>query len=108
MAHSLTVTDPESNLTWLVRFVFLGDTYGRDLCLTHKSVDPLVEFYDTRYPHTQDENGEDLGQFVSRYYLTTLRASRYSDNQGINLDGGVAEWAISAAAMAEVWTQSKA
>jgi hypothetical protein len=47
---------------------------------------PLVEFYDTRWEHTPD------GQFVSRYYLSTLRDSGH--DSGMDLDGGVADWTI--------------
>ena len=41
-----------------VRIVRAGDRYGRDNCLTHDKDEPLVEFYDSRYPHTE------YGQFV--------------------------------------------
>jgi len=56
-----------------------GDAYGLNSCLTHDEDEPLVEFYDARYPHTEH------GQFVSRYYLKTLLKN---DECGISLDCG--------------------
>ena len=76
-----------------------GDKYGRDFCLTHNKDNPLVEFYDARYPHT------DFGQFVSRYYVSTiLGTDGYGRAEGgLCLDGGNAnEWTVSAEDMATV------
>ena len=53
--------DTRSHLIWAVRIVEKGDKYGLKDGLTHEGDEPLVEFYDTRYEHTN------LGQFVSRY-----------------------------------------
>jgi hypothetical protein len=75
-----------------VRVVNTGDKYGRDFCLTNDKA-PMVEFYDTRYPHTQ------YGQFVSRYYVDTLLER---DTGGLCLDGGVPSWTVSAEDMATV------
>ena len=49
-----------------IRVVMSGENYGRDDCLTHEGSEPLVEFFDKRFPHTPN------GQFVSRYYLETI------------------------------------
>jgi hypothetical protein len=86
------ILDPVSQLTWAVRLVQRGDAYGLNDQLTHDKDEPLVEFFDTRYPHTP------LGQFVSRYNLDTLLGSE----GGINLDGGIPAWSVSAAGMAPV------
>jgi hypothetical protein len=75
-----------------VRIVNTGDKYGCDFCLTNDKA-PMVEFYDTRYPHTQ------YGQFVSRYYVDTLLER---DTGGLCLDGGVPSWTVSAEDMATV------
>jgi hypothetical protein len=48
----------------------------------------LIEFYDSRYPHTPD------GQFITRYYLETLQNN--NRNAGLILDGGVDDWRIDA------------
>lgn len=74
-----------------VRIVRKGDRYGRDYCLTHDEDKPLVEFYDNRYPHTED------GQFISRYYVETiLGTDRYGRGTGgLCLDGGVPSWTVS-------------
>lgn len=71
----------------------------------------LVEFYDLRYPmqHFNREVREALdadmpGQFVSRYYVTTLlgedkHSSGHTDWSGVILDGGVPNWKIDGRAM---------
>ena len=76
--------DAASNQGWIVRIIRDGDKYGLNsqLTLTGK---PQVEFYDTRYEHT------DFGQFVSRYYVETLLAR---PSGGINLDAGIDSWKI--------------
>ena len=99
------------------RVVREGDTYGLDHCLTYTregdrlTFDPdevLVEFYDATYA------GDDrfdpvlgLGQFVSRYYGTTLldgdRWSPRKRGTGLCLDGGNADvWSIDGATMEKV------
>jgi len=83
---------------WNVRIVKTGDKYGRDMCLTNDKA-PMVEFYDSRYPHTE------YGQFVSRYYISTIlsqdsRGGKYSN--GLCLDGRVPAWQVSAEDMVEV------
>jgi hypothetical protein len=46
----------------------------------------LIEFYDCRHMHTE------LGQFVSRYYASTL-----AEHSGpLCLDGGAPDWRVSA------------
>lgn len=79
-----------------VRIVNTGDKYGRNDCLVNGSA-PMVEFYDSRYSD-KDFNGR--GQFVSRYYITTLLGSEYPN--GLSLDGGVLEWSVSANGMIQV------
>lgn len=55
-------------------------------------VDNIVEFYDARYSFTP------LGQFVSNYYVDTLK-----DFEGtLILYGGVDDWKISAENMKEI------
>lgn len=78
-----------------VRIVNKGEKYGRDFCLTHDGDKPMVEFYDARYPHTE------FGQFVSRYYVETILGDG-NKKTGLNLDGGVPEWTVSAEDMATV------
>lgn len=79
-----------------VKIVREGDKYGLNNCLTHTNPATMVEFYDSRHPHTEH------GQFVSRYYLHTLLEREL--NQGINLDGGVEAWKINGEAMNAVAT----
>lgn len=72
-----------------VRLLEPGDWYGRnpqtgDPCF--KAEERMVEFWDARYT----SHGP-LGQFVSRYYLRTLR-SKPPREEGLNLDGGTPAW----------------
>lgn len=77
-----------------VRVVEKGQRYGLNDCLIHDQDEPLVEFYDAK---------QDValfgprGQFVSRYYRSTLMEGEYP--QGLALDGGVPQWSMSPAGM---------
>lgn len=71
-------------LTWAVRVVQKGEPYGLQNRMTYEKDEPVVEFYDTRFPHTN------LGQFVSRYYLSDI----IENIHGICLYGGVPDWII--------------
>lgn len=96
-------------ITFNVRLVFQGETYGRRGCLIHDKKDPLVEFYDTRYDF---EDFDGLGQFVSRYYLSTL-LERDTDfeggSYGLQLDGGSDNWYVTSENMDEIlsWAEYK-
>lgn len=79
-----------------VRIVNTGDKYGRDDCLTNDK-DQMVEFYDNRFDH---KSSMGRGQFVSRYYTSTILNGNYPD--GLCLDGGVPEWTVSAESMKQV------
>ena len=71
-----------------VRIVVKGEGYGVNDVIIHDSETPLVEFYDSRYTRINAR-----GQFVSRYYASTLLESE--NRGGLNLDGGVAGWTVS-------------
>lgn len=92
--------DAVTGLTWALKLVQVGDKYGAGDKLVNDSKESFVEFYDTRYPHTP------LGQFVSRYYSSTLLET--SADKGLNLYGGVPSWVVSSAAMnaAKEWLVS--
>lgn len=77
-----------------VRIVSRGDKYGLNFALTHNEDMPLVEFYDSRYMHTE------YGQFVSRYYLDTI--INHDEGLGLSLDAGVTAWTVPAEAMSEL------
>jgi hypothetical protein len=90
----VVVTNDEGR-AFSVVVVMQGDRYGLNDCLTHGSPDPLVEFYDAK--HSGSVHGP-LGQFVSRYYLSTLAGEDQwglEPGQGLNLHGGVREWSVS-------------
>ena len=78
-----------------VKILETGDAYGLDDVLTADA--PMIEFYDPRYDFTP------LGQFVSRYYLSTLEDDReVLCERGLCLDGGVPAWNVSGQQMAEI------
>ena len=87
-----------------MRVVGDGDRYGRGMSLTHTGPDPLVEFYDRRWDHDRDPDGLMLGQFISRYRLSTLlepvRDGATVFETGITLDGGTA-WRVGPEGMAD-------
>lgn len=81
-----------------VRIVRKGDAFGDD-CLTREMDVPLVEFFDAK----QDVNKfGPLGQFVSRYFCSTILEASFDDGYGLDLYGGVAAWSVSAAGMKAV------
>ena len=90
-----TIRNTETGIPFTMRLVRKGDGYGRDLARVHDEDRPLVEFYDARFQFA-DEKGAEFGQFVSRYYLGTLRAH---GPRALFLDGGVPAWTIDAAGM---------
>lgn len=54
-----------------IRIVARGDGYGADDSVIHMENDPVVEFYDSK---ADARKFGKRGQFVSRYYITTLLA----------------------------------
>lgn len=61
---------------------------------------PMIEFYDRRYQHTE------LGQFVTRYFATTLAASDDTHKlHGLCLDGGIPDWQVSGENMRLVYSE---
>jgi hypothetical protein len=91
-----------------MRLVNQGDAYGLGMQLTHENADPMVEFYDAAYDFDTSPEGEVLGQYVSRYNLSTLTGedgwspSIFDAGLGLNLEGGVPAWTIDAKGMADV------
>ena len=120
MSVTYKAIDPESGVRWCVRIVFEGDDYGRNHCLTHDETEPMIEFYDmdSRAAELMRGSGdkteaylaEEYGQFVSRYYYSTLKmrdplgkGSALADwsKRGLNLHGGVDRWSVSSAFMVD-------
>ena len=114
--------DPESGNRWCVRIVSIGDKYGLKHCLTYgeteydkdKHDDPLIEFYDrdsgvaeilrNSDDKTEAYLGKKYGQFVSRYYWSSLNFDeRFGEKKtvtdwsksGLCLHGGVDGWSVS-------------
>ena len=96
---------------FVARIVRYGDRYGRDMCLTHTPKpeydfdSPLIEFYDTRNDFDTDTDGTPLGQFVSRYYLSTLQGRTghpNHSNRGVQLHGNERAWSVDPQSLAKV------
>lgn len=77
-----------------VRAILNGDRFGVNQSLTHEGA-PMLEFFDST--HKDATRFAPLGQFVSRYYLSTLK--EVEAGRGVNLYGGESAWTISAAAL---------
>jgi hypothetical protein len=87
----------ENGRQFFVRVVLQGDRYGLDECLMHDTDRPMVEFYD--YTYANKKTFGPRGQFVARYYVSTLLKDQRQDNRrgtGLCLDGGVPEWQVDA------------
>jgi hypothetical protein len=97
----------------IVRIVMPGDSYGLGMCIVHgltpddHASDPLIEFYDARYPH--DALSESVSaQFISRYYLSTLQEEILSREAfhgmflSLNLAGYAPDWTASGATMRDL------
>lgn len=84
---------------WTVRIVFKGEHYGLDGGQLHEKDEPLVEFYDAEQDSTKFGP---LGQFVNRYFITTL-LSRKHPGMPLCLHGGYPnDWTVSGEHMALV------
>lgn len=94
MKNLLEITNDDGR-RFTVRVVVKGERYGRTDGLLHRKHDPMVEFYDAS--HAGPKFGP-LGQFVQRYYLSTLLKRAGS---ALCLHGGVPVWHVSAANVAD-------
>ena len=106
MSKTATIKSDEN--TFLIRLVERGDTYGAKtgpspgMCWIHDKEGALLEFYDYDFDFDYDGNKK-LGQFISRYYISTLRSSYTpATTIGLNLHGGVPKWTINAQGMNQV------
>lgn len=102
-----TIIDERSGIRWTAVLVEQGDAYGYKDSILHDKPDPLVEFWDGRAAGKEGFHSV-RGQFVARYYLSTLTTdSRWSQpavktGRGLNLDAGEPSWQISGPALREV------
>jgi len=102
-----------NGITFLVRIVPVGAHYGAQFCLTNSTA-TMVEFYDTRRASDYDFVGskedaqkagaEALGQFVTRYFLDTLRyrwdtKDPRKPGTGLDLMGYEPSWKIDGVTM---------
>lgn len=75
---------------WTIKVVPSGDASRRNTGHADLDSDSIVQFYDNS--QSKEAFGED-GQFVSSYYLQTLREHK---GGGLCLDGGIPAWTVSA------------
>ena len=100
MTDTTTSVQVPNGKRFTVRIVREGDRYGLDDCLTHDESGPMAEFYDATY--AGDERFSPHGQFVSRYYVSTLMESQHR-GRGLDLCGYVPAWTIDARTMEVVY-----
>lgn len=101
---------------WMVRVVRPNERYGRNYCLVNESSESLVEFYSLGDYRVPNDNGDlvidekkkqdlreafPIGQFVSRYYLSTLL--EHNLDVGLSLEGSVKSWTLYADAFAQIY-----
>ena len=91
--------DNERSQPWTIRIVDVGDKYGRDNCLTYEKEEPVVEFYDADNKFDSAPDGTMLGQFVSRYYISTIADG---SSGGLDLMGYEPKWKINSLMMDNV------
>ena len=103
MALIFEIKDGVTRIVYNVQVVFNQDRYGRTGILVNEG-EPLVEFYDSRYPCKGEHNG-DLGQLTSRYYISTLLKDAALENHGLCLHGGVKDWNLCDTTFQEVRTR---
>ncbi len=69
------------------------------IALCHdKNDQPIIQFFDARYPECKSPLTAIPGQFVSEYYANTLR----NHVGGLCLEGGIDDWYIDAASVEAV------
>lgn len=92
----------DKNVEFNVWLLEPGDRYGLDDCYT--ADEPMVEFYDARYAMTSQARFCPQGQFVARYYLSTLIESLPDSGKhpGLSLQGDVPRWTLSGYNVVEV------
>ena len=95
MKRNLYFVENSKGKQFAVKLLAKGDSYGLDKCLTWDKDSPGVEFYDVTYA---GDGFDEVGQFVSRYYASTILDS----DGGLNLNGEIPEWNIDWASMNNV------
>lgn len=91
MGDLLTVVN-DAGRGFNVRLVKQGDRFGLDDKLVHDKPDPMLEFYDATYQG--DPRFGERGQFVARYYLSTLNDRLWGG--ALALNESVPVWVVSA------------
>ena len=99
----MDVITTSRGLDLTVRVVLPGMPYGNRPWKTHNAA-PVVEFFDRRFDLDKDENGETLGEFVSRFPLDNLNAARNTlEADGLKLKRSTPYWSIDPDAMKQTF-----
>lgn len=102
--------DNHTQIPMTARLVRPNEGYGRlgfrepgQYPMKNDSKDLLVEFYDKRHNPSDDPIE---GQFISRYYLSTLMDGKDLSKpiHGLCLDGGIYEWQVDGKSFKDVLT----
>lgn len=112
MAKTTTVKSANDSV-FTVRLVERGDRYGLHFCLIHFETKPMIEFYDVNsraacydFVGPPDSaiaaNAPRLGQFVTRYNVSTLLPDIETIG-GLCLHGGVPAWQIDGSALRQAF-----
>jgi len=109
----MIILDPTYTATngtpYRVRIIEQGDQYGRRDCLTYDEPEPMIEFYDERYPRrgitpaARCVPADQLGQFITRYYVKTLAAH----DGALDLMGHVPAWWLDGDTFAAIMADAK-
>lgn len=92
---SKTLHFTSHNIPFVANILEQGDNLGLKNNLIHEHIEPVIQFFDARYPHNP------LGQLVSSYFLSDLTKGT-AKNSGLNLYGGEPDWYITQKDMKDV------
>lgn len=103
MGNKMLQITNEVGRKFIIKIIKQSDLYGLNDCLVHNDSDPMIEFYDATY---KNQNGfGKCGQFVTRYFYSTLKDVEL--HSGIQLEGGIADWNVSAKNVRQVLNFAK-
>ena len=106
----LEIVNQETKIPFIVKISEPGDPYQLPASASGTSggsyitLDPVIDFYDARYPHTQLTD-KLAGQLTGgSYYVATLTKDKKSLMEGgLDLNGGEEDWSIDGNTMKQVF-----
>lgn len=80
-----------NGIIFSARLVVENDFYGSNFSTQHLEKEPIIEFFDARFKDPNYQlDGVYLGQFISRYDLSTFNTIK----TGVFLCSGASEWSL--------------